>query len=159
MPRRPIGILSVALLAIATGAFVIVSNWVSYAHLPSVIKGTADIVGTLQTVLITIMLAIPILKVIAAMGLLGVRGWAWALAIPVLAFDFIYRAQMALRFYTYGNPEIMPRPDLGGTVVKTGSLWPSHIIALISLASLAILMRKPTVEAFVRPGSRAERLA
>jgi hypothetical protein len=159
MSRRPAGVLSVALLAAVTGVFVFIANWRSYWHLPSVMTDTSKVIGVFRTALVAVMLTIPVLKLVTAGGLMMLRRWAWAIAIPVLAFDVMYRAQAALKFYTYGSPGIIPRGNLGGTVVKTGSLWTSNAIAIIGLASLIVLMRKPIVEAFVGPSARDRKTA
>jgi len=155
----------IGLLTLATGLYVIrpawqphVSTWLhfnSYVycwHLPELF----GMVGTYRAILCMLFQSILIAKLIVAYGLFHVRSWGRPAAVAVLTADFVFRASGAITICllaAFVPPA--PRPPMPeGVTIRTIPMWPSYLIAIISIGSVLVLMQKPIKDLF-----RKERIA
>lgn len=102
-----------------------------------------------------------IAKLFVAYGLLRVYSWARPLAITVLTADFVFRASGALTLFLFdaflpATPETSI-PD--GSVTFEIPIWPSYVIAIISIASVLLLIQKPIKNLFSKSKSLTDNLA
>ena len=93
-----------------------------------------------------------IAKLFVAYGLLRVRSWARPIAIVVLTADFVFRASGAITIFLVDAfvPYVPPPPMPEGSFTMVGYLWPSYIIAIISIASVLVLIQKPIKNLFAK---------
>ncbi|UCF06921.1 MAG: hypothetical protein JSV33_07850 [bacterium] len=93
---------------------------------------------------------IPSLKIIAGIGLFWYRPWARALAVPVCGIDFIFRFVGMIKVFRYDHVHMSIHDVESWRIVKTYSLWPSYVIAAVSIVALILLIT-------VRFGRHADR--
>ena len=105
-----------------------------------------------------------IFKLIASYGMFKLQSWGRILAIYVLSADFLLRLAAFINVLTYPSrhPEMIQRYNEmksmpGHVSVETGSLIPSYIIGLLSLASVIVLITRPVKERFVRAPAEAQK--
>jgi len=81
-------------------------------------------------------------KVVSGVGLIRGREWSWSVAVLALSTDFLIRLHGHIVAWSsaFLHPEPLPTPA-GDGVVVTVSMWPSSIIAVVSLVSVLILLK------------------
>ena len=94
-----------------------------------------------------------VLKIVSAYGLFRIRSWARNFSIIVLLADFLTRLYGIINFWSYyfQHPEPHPIPQEGegvGVIIEYISMWPTYIIAFISLILVIILWQKPIRKIF-----------
>lgn len=141
----------IASVTIATGLFLVVPEWRYFVFFPrySYMEMSSSI-DSLLTVLGFIVMIIPIMKIIAGVGLFMGKRWAWLLAIAVLTFDFLIGLQAEVRMCIFGfnhHNLVIPESDTN-VVVEVISMWPTYIISIIAIASVLILIQKPIRKQF-----------
>jgi hypothetical protein len=94
-------------------------------------------------------------KLVAAYGLYRVFSWARLLALVVLSFDVLLRLAGLINVMTfpYRHPEMWERlskmvENFPKDQIQTYSMWPSHIIGILSIVFVIVLTRKPIKDAF-----------
>jgi hypothetical protein len=138
--RQPL-ILCVAYVTAATGLFSIVRGWGSYGHFDSIVRVTLAVAGPATLLFSLVVLLVPIAKLLAAAGLLLRRGWARPAAIAVLSVDAITLIRAAVRLHVVSIMRGVSAPPLAGaSVVHTESLWPTYLVAAISVVSVLALI-------------------
>ncbi len=134
----------VGFVTVITGAFVLardssvfisIYRWIAHGEL------LADCHPLYIFLLFVFTPILPIAKVITGVGLMMTKPWSWTLTTVILIIDFIYRLVGHINAWTFHlrYPELIEESE-GMTFEATYSMWPSTIIALISLASLVILL-------------------
>jgi len=143
------------LLTLVTGLYVIRPVWQphvdmwfhlrshasSWLHLPEIFR----MCGARIAILCIAFQAILIAKFVVAYSLLRLRPRARFVAIAVLTADFVWRASGALTMFMIAAfvPPTPPPPMAEGGVTMTYSILPSYVIAIISIASVLVLIQEP----------------
>ncbi len=85
--------------------------------------------------------AIPVAKLIAAIGLVRLQSWAWRAAIIPLVVDLLLRLTGAINFavqaYRYREFRIPKDAQVVGVV----SMWPSYLIGFLCAFAILLLLR------------------
>ena len=97
-----------------------------------------------------------VFKLISAYGLFKLKFWARNFSIVILSADFLFRLAYIIHFWAYyfchPKPVITPHVPKEGEFYISGvihiSMWPTYIIAFISLISIIILWHKPIRKIF-----------
>jgi hypothetical protein len=142
----------VALISAVSGALMVVSRWTSYGYAPIVLRESVAIVGVPLTLVPTAHLLVPILKIAVGLCLWGVWRRAWAFAVIVLSADVLLLVSSIVRFHL-GAGDGFSRELVEGaraSAVQVHSLWPSYVIATLSLISLFVLMQGPVRRQWAR---------
>jgi hypothetical protein len=135
---------SVASIMVATGLFQLFqygmpSHWHFFTHLSECVA----VVGPLFTALGSVIILVPIAKLVAAVGLFMFKRWGWFLAVAVLVLDLAFGLQAAIRICGFSlNPPPQPPIPVGPHTVVSLSMWPTYIIAFISAICVLVFMRK-----------------
>lgn len=122
-------------------------------------------IGTLGTFTGTICALVELVliaKLIVAYSLLRVCSWARPVAIMVLTADFVFRAASgALTLFLFDAflPATPETPIPGGSVTFEIPMWPSYVIAIISIASVLVLIQKPIKNLFAKSKSMTDNFA
>ena len=122
------------------------SNAFFWFHLPELFHRSGVYVGILVILFEIVLIA----KFAVAYGLFRVRPWARSIAIAVLTADFVFRAAGAVTMLLI-TAFISPMPPPSATedsVTMVVPMWPSYVIAIISIASVLVLIQKPLREHF-----------
>lgn len=125
-----------------TGAWMLLSYWPAYpVLLPSLREGAA-VAGLLPMMWVAFGLLIPPFKILSAIALaLRLRGGC-RLACVILAADVLVVAVTGARLRTAVTPSGgVPWEVPGTTVVRVVEMWPSYLVAAISLVTLILLAR------------------
>jgi len=149
MPRKDKRwITIVAVCCMATGLFELCWLGLDYR---SVWFGVRSILaGEIPLFPWVFLLGFPILslaKVVSGVGLARAQKCAWWAAVVALSADFLTRLYGHLAAWSSAFLHAQPPPVATGgegVVVTTVSMWPSSIIAVVSLVSVAILLRGTT---------------
>jgi hypothetical protein len=139
---RSVSLTSVACVTAATGLFSIFRGWASYGHAVSLVRETLSVAGPLALAFSVIVLLVPLAKLAVAAALFAGRGWARRAAIAVLAVDAVTLGGAAVRVHVVsalGFPSGLPH--VGGTIVGASSLWPTYLVAALSIGSVLVLVR------------------
>lgn len=104
-------------------------------------------------VLMVIVELILVLKIVSASGLFRLRPWARKFSIVVLSGDFIARLSGIINFWYHASrqpgPPLLPHEaERVRVVTDYVSMWPTTIIAVISLLSIIILRPKTVRSVF-----------
>lgn len=148
----------VACVTAATGLFVLVPGWRSHFHFWTHPLQSVASLDPFYSVLCFVVMVIPILKLVAAVGLFRNKHWAWFSGIAVLTADFVLRANVAITMFLIDAlvPPTPPPPMPEGGVTMVIPLWPSYVIAIISIASVLVLIQKPIKNLFAKSKSLSE---
>lgn len=136
----------VACGTVATGLFVLFrfglpSHWRFFTHL----SRSVEMAGPFYTAAGAVVMLIPILKLVAGVGLFRNNRWAWFSTIALLTTDFAFRAAGAINMSLialFVPPAPLP-PQPEGSVTIVIRYWPSYVIGIISIASVLVLIQKP----------------
>jgi hypothetical protein len=88
---------------------------------------------------------IPILKLPASIGLFMSKRWGWLSTVVLLTLDYIFGLRVAIRMSISALDRTSSRMSFEtyqNVKVVTISMWPTYIIAIISLVSVLILAQK-----------------
>jgi hypothetical protein len=143
---------AVAILTAAAGLFEMIRHWLSYRYAFSVFPDTFSIAGPSLAILGMAMLLLPPAKLVIAFGLLCIQRWAWFTALPILLLDFFLRALIAVRLHAATEPAsdaLAAALRSGATVERVESLWPSYMMALVSIISVIVLLSKSSRNKFL----------
>lgn len=112
-----------------------------WLHLPKLSR----MWGTYPTILAIVFNVILIAKFVVAYGLFRLRSWARLVSIVVLTADLILRASGAVTMFllTAFMPQAPPPPIPEGGVTVIIPLWPSYLIAIISISTVLVLLQDP----------------
>lgn len=102
-----------------------------------------------------------IAKLFVAYGLLRVCSWARPVAITVLTADFVFHATGAVTMFLLDSfvPSMPASPIPEETWTMVIYLWPSYVIAIISIASVLVLIQEPIKNLFTKSKSLIDNLA
>ncbi|MBT4292839.1 hypothetical protein HOD41_09130 [bacterium] len=134
----------IAFVTAATGFWFIVSRWPDYQHAYQLLIDTVPIAGFYIAALTGMMMLIPVLKIVAGIGLWRLCRWSLYLALIVLSVDFVTLATAVVRFHSAAsNVPFVSELELSGAVnVEVHSLWPTYTVAVLSALSLLVLALK-----------------
>ena len=144
----------VASVTLATGLFSILTAWGSYVWLLPSLKGTLAVAGLWVTVVSVVLMLVPILKVVGAVGMFTSARWSWFVVILSLLLDFVVRASSAVTMFLLAvsdSPAVsLPSSSASATTVIV-PLWPTHLAAIVSLVLVLVLSQKPIRDQFRPP--------
>lgn len=161
----------IGLLTLATGLYEIRPVWQPHVHMWLHLRSYVycwgrlpelfGIVGTYSAILVILAQSTLIAKLIVVYGLFRVRSWGRPAAMVVLTADFVLRANVAITMFllTALVPPTPPPPMPEGGVTMTIFMWPSYLIAIISIVSVLVLIQKPIKNLFAKSKSLSENLA
>jgi len=142
------------LLSLATVLYEVCPLWQLRSHiyfwhqLPELFAMAGAFWATLFVLVELVLIA----KLVVVYGLLRVYSWVRPVAITVLTADFVFRANGAITMlfdvFVPATPETLI-PE--GTFTRIIYLWPSYLIAIISIASVLVLIQKPIRNLFAKP--------
>ena len=142
----------VAFVTAAMGVFVIVKDRWGYLYFPMAFRGTSEIIGPLLAVLSLLVMVIPVLKIVVAVGLFNVRRWAWISAIVVLTLDFVIRLQSAVRMCIFSLTHPIPPMPMSvsqeNVVVRVVNMGPTYVVSIVGILIVLILFQKPISKLF-----------
>lgn len=147
----------VALATAATGLFSFIRFGRSNLQFVTGFHRVLEMTNPLLAVLGLVVMIIPIVKTVAAVGIFRNQSWAWFVATAALFFDSVFRVAGAINWaliVAFVPPTPQPRIPQGA-VTCSGSILPSFVIAIISLISIFILIQKPIKDQF----TKADKLA
>jgi hypothetical protein len=131
-----------AAVTAATGAWMLLLRWAAYPHLLPSLREGAAVAGLLPVVWIAVALVIPIFKVWAAIGLAFAFRGARTIAVLVLSLDVVVVVVTAARLHgATVVPGDLPWDAGEARVVRVVEMWPSYVVAGISLATVVFLVR------------------
>ncbi len=133
----------VAVVTAASGLWLILSRWFDYQTAPQLLSETANVAGLWFTVFAGAMMLVPILKVGVAIGLWRIFRWARIASIMVLSADFFLLGTSIVRFHfaASNTSRVVEYSVPGATHVETHSMWPTYIVATLSLLCLLALKK------------------
>ncbi|MFC1453723.1 hypothetical protein ACFLQL_00935 [Verrucomicrobiota bacterium] len=158
------------LLSLATVFYVVRPIWQPHMHVWFNVRSHVYFwhqlpelfaIGAFSATLCVLFELVFIAKLIVAYGLLRVRSWARPVAITVLTADFVFRAAGAITIFLFDAfvpPTPLP-PIPEGTMFIEIPLWPSYVIAIISIASVFVLIQKPIKNLFAKSKSLTDNIA
>ena len=151
------------LLSLATAFYEVCPLWQlrSHVYLWHQLPEHFAMAGAFWATLCVLVELVLIAKLVVAYGLFRVCSWARPVAITVLTADFIFRANGAITMFLF-DLFISPMPETPipeGTYTRVIYLWPSYVIAIISIASVLVLIQKPIKNLFAKSKSLTNNLA
>jgi hypothetical protein len=133
----------IALVVAGSSLFVLLPHWRSHWHLLFGMPAGVELPGSFRLWMLTVSpdaTLVLLLKLVVALGLFLLASWARKIGVWVLIFDFVLRSVLLICVLTN---EYAPALE-----VQKINLWPSNIIAVISLICAIILMLKSSREIF-----------
>lgn len=159
------------LLTLATGLYVIrpvwqphVDMWLhlrSHAYFWLRLPELFRMCGKYAAVLAILFEVILIAKLAVAYGLFRLRPWVRSVAIAVLTGDFVFRAAGAINMFVIAVlvPPTPQPPMPEGSMTMAIPVWPSCLTAIISIASVLMLIQEPIKKLFVKTEGASAELA
>jgi len=124
----------------------------TYMQIGTVVVNASRADGTMLAVFTLLIMIVPILKIVGAIGLLRDRTWGWLTAVIALALDLGVRAVAVVRLHTYTAGDIGgPPAGRQGIIVASSSAWPLYVILAISVISLFLLLGHAARRPYDRP--------
>jgi len=130
---------AIACVLVGTGLWMSVSLASSYAHLGETLRAAVAYAGPALATVLAAQLLVPVLKMVAGLGLLSGRSCWLPVARVALALDVLALGVSVVRLYA---PTGAPPDGAGteaGTIVQRISAVPMIVIWLSSLIGLALL--------------------
>lgn len=128
---------TIEVILVGTAAWMVAVVGPIYLHAGETLRSAWEVAGAAIAVGLAVQLAMPGLKVAAALGLLARRLWGLRLAVLALALDVVTLGVSIYRFHAFDDAT--PPVGVGIVVVERDSALPMHVIWLLSLVALAML--------------------
>ena len=87
-----------AAVLVGMGVWMLVGHWASYMHVGSALRIAGESLGTGIAIALAAQLLIPILKLLAGLGLFARKSWIWPCALVALAMDVVTSGISIQRF-------------------------------------------------------------
>lgn len=131
----------------------------AYLNLFYIFSRSVSTIDPVFVLMASVLMLTPILKFSSAIGLLLCKRRGWIMAVAVLALDFLFGLQAAIRISVFliRSQHLSPHVTTEGHHVLGISVWPTYIMAILGAVLVLVLIQEPILKRFGKQAKGEQR--